>query len=418
MVRVKAGSLQLVTFVVVVIALLLASFILLMHIHKQLRIKTNHTIEAVELVNHGIETLLSQSNGIKGDTIEVNLYDKDYKSLKLYSEFWGSFEKSYAIAKIKNKTLSKLALVGAKTDKSSPSLYLKENNKPLVLVGQTTIKGNAFLPKRGFKSGNISGQSYYGEQYIYGNTLPSKDLPKLNKHLLNYLNKLKLGNIDHENINYININGSKIHKNSFKNRIQLAFSSSDIFLTDVTITGQIIIQSQTKITVDNSAKLQDVILIAPTIHIQQNVIGSFQAIATKRLNIGKNVNLQYPSALVLLQSYKKNEQYEPNMITVNDDSKISGQILVLGKTQPNNYDAQIKINPNAIVEGTIYCQQNLELRGSVYGSVYTDNFIIKEGGSVYQNHLYNAIIDNTDLTSEFVGLYLERNKKGVAKWLY
>ncbi len=39
------------------------------------------------------------------------------------------------------------------------ALYLKDNNKPLVLVGGTRIDGKAYLPKRGVKSGNIAGYS-------------------------------------------------------------------------------------------------------------------------------------------------------------------------------------------------------------------------------------------------------------------
>jgi cytoskeletal protein CcmA (bactofilin family) len=119
-----------------------------------------------------------------------------------------------------------------------------------------------------------------------------------------------------------------------------------------------------------------------------------------------------------LHDYFKEAQSNTGLISIEDQSKVSGQIIVLGKTQRDNHDAQIKVNANAIVEGTIYCEQNLELRGTVYGTVFTDNFIIKEGGSIFQNHLYNAIIDSGKLTSEFVGLHLDRAKKGIAKWLY
>lgn len=415
--KLKAGSLQLVTFVVVVIALLLASFVLLTYIHKQFSIKTNHTIEAVALVNNGIDELL-KNESFEKDTILLNINDEDYKSLKIYKSFWGTFEKVHSKAKIKNKTLSKIALVGGKVNKASTTLFLQDNNKPLVLVGQTTIKGNAFLPKRGVKSGNISGQSYFGEKYVFGNISLSKDFPKLDRNLIDYLEDFKTNNYDLQKIDFIDISSSKIHQNSFENALQLVYSASDIFLSDISITGNIIIKSQTNITVDSSAKLQDVILTAPKIEIKPNLSGRFQAIATELLNVGKNVSLQYPSALVLLHDYGKEEHSSISAVSIEDQSKVSGQILVLGKTQPDNYDAQIKISANAIVEGAIYCEQNLELRGTVYGSVYTDNFVIKEDGSVYQNHLYNAFIDSSKLDSEFIGLNLYKEKKGIAKWLY
>jgi hypothetical protein len=106
------------------------------------------------------------------------------------------------------------------------------------------------------------------------------------------------------------------------------------------------------------------------------------------------------------------------MIYVADHSVIKGNVLVLGKTEATNYDAQAKIMPNAIIKGVIYCEQNLELRGTVYGTVYTDNFIIKEKGSIYQNHLFNAKISSSELELEFVSLPINHSKKGIAKWLY
>ena len=58
---VKAGALQLVTFITVIIALLLAAFILLLHVHKQFRLKTDHTIESIRLSDKGLRQSDSQT---------------------------------------------------------------------------------------------------------------------------------------------------------------------------------------------------------------------------------------------------------------------------------------------------------------------------------------------------------------------
>jgi hypothetical protein len=68
----------------------------------------------------------------------------------------------------------------------------------------------------------------------------------------------------------------------------------------------------------------------------------------------------------------------------------------------------------------VYCTKNLELNGRVRGNVTTDGFIALENGSIYQNHLYNGIINSKDLAKSYAGLLLasrEQNKK-VIKWLY
>lgn len=417
--KLKAGSLQLVTFIVVVIALLLSSFIILIHIHKQFRIKTNHVIETVGLVDKGIGYIL-QNESIGKDTISLPLHDENYKSIKAHRSFWGTFEKVHSKARIKHTMLEKTALVGSKTDyENQPVLYLKDNNKPLVLVGNTQITGKAYLPKRGVKSGNISGTSYYGENYIYGNTVLSKSFPKIDQELLNHIKALNKGvAFSFEELEYIELNASKQHINSFENTLQLIYSDSEIVLSNISVTGHISIQSQTKISVDASAKLTDVILVAPIIEIRQHVKGTFQAFASESISVAEHVALEYPSALVLQGDYIKDESSNAKMIYVADHSTIKGNVLVLGRTLPNNYEAQAKIMPNAVVKGTIYCEQNLELRGTVYGTVYNNNFIIKEAGSIYQNHLYNAKINSSELESEFVSLPMEQSKKGITKWLY
>ena len=99
--KLKAGSLQLVTFIVVIIALLLSALILIIHIHKKFRIKTNHVIESIGLVDKGVNYAIYNDINNK-DTLSIDLNDESYKSLKLQKEFWGVYEKIYTEARIKS----------------------------------------------------------------------------------------------------------------------------------------------------------------------------------------------------------------------------------------------------------------------------------------------------------------------------
>ncbi|WP_299101947.1 hypothetical protein [uncultured Winogradskyella sp.] len=419
MIKLKAGSLQLVTFIVVIIALLLSSFIILIHVYKQFRIKTDHAIESVGLADRGISHLLQNESRVY-DTISIQLNTDDYKSVKVHKSYWGTFEKVISKAKIKSLEVEKIALVGAKRGKLNvTALMLVDNNKPMVLVGNTKIEGRALLPKRGVKPGNIAGVSYYNGNYIYGNSSTITSFPKIDMDFLSYLTAISTSSIFNNNsIEYINLNASKKHINSFRKPLKLIYNNSEIVLSEISIVGQIIIQSESKITVTETAKLTDIILIAPRIVVKNNVVGSFQAFASEHINIEKNVRLEYPSSLVLHNDNIEDEPKDANWIFIDDYSEIKGNVLALGKNTSTNYDSQIRVNPNAIIRGVVYCEQNLELRGTVFGTVYTDNFIIKEKGSIYQNHLYNARISSYELESEFVSFPLEKSTKGIAKWLY
>jgi len=93
-------------------------------------------------------------------------------------------------------------------------------------------------------------------------------------------------------------------------------------------------------------------------------------------------------------------------------------LLFLEHPKPNNYKPQIVIEENVTIIGEVYCEQNLEFKGNVLGTVFTNNFVAQQSGSIYQNHIYNAKILIDELPQEYIGLPLENSKKRVLKWLY
>lgn len=421
--KVRAGALQFTMFVVVVVALLLAAFIILVHTQKHFKIKTNFIKETISNANKGINYTL-QNQITKGDTLQINLKE-DYKTIKVYRDFWGIFEKVISTSKIKHNNFRKIALLGASQPKlERTALYVKDNNKPLVVVGNTRIKGLSYLPKQGVRTGNISGHSYYGNQLIYGTSTTSQsELPKISNEILNQIKTIQknIESINQEH--FIDLSKKRTYQNSFYNLLQVVYSNSEINLSEISLTGHILVQSKTKIIVEDRSKLKDVILIAPEIDIKNNVIGTFQAFATRQITVGNHCKLEYPTTLVLMEDLKNitffentNPQEKTPSIKINKYSQIKGIVAYLGAIK--NYKAQIFIDENAEVMGEVYCTQNLELLGRVYGSVFTSNFVANQSGSSYQNHLYNATISINDLPEEYVGLPFKNAKKKVTKWLY
>lgn len=423
--KLKGGALQLTLFIAVVIALLLAGFILLIHTHKRFNIQTDFIIQTAQNSSKGISQVLINRVPLN-DTINVGLEDEDYQSLRVYREFWGVFEKVTSTASIKKNTLKRVALIGGVQSKNNrTALYVQDNNKPLVLVGNTKIEGVVYLPERGVKSGSISGQSYYGAQLIYGPIRKAVGLPSLGKEIISQLTSVEAQVNKTEVEDFITLENEKTLSNSFLNKKQIIFSNSEIRLNNINIAGNIVIQSKIKIIVEASASLNDVILIAPEIEIGDSVKGVFQAIASKNIFVGKQVTMEYPSALVFSaeqteQSNNDLDTLNKNSIFIDDYSVIKGVVIYIStpKAQINNYNPQIEIKENATVIGEVYCSENLELKGRVYGSVFTNNFIAKQSGSVYQNHIYNGGIMVNNLPQEYIGLSFNDSKKGILKWLY
>ena len=297
--KLKAGALQFAMFIIVVIALLLSAFIILIHTYNTFKVQTNHTIETINNTDKGIFYAL-QNNLQLNDTILVDLQDEDYKTLKVHRSIWGVFEKVVSVSSIKNKSFKKTALIGAKQPKiNRTALYLEDHNKPLVLVGNTRIEGVAYIPKQGLRTGNISGHSYYGEHLIYGKNKFSNKLPGLNTSVLKSIEDIDKKLISINEDQFLDLKQRASYQNSFYEPLKVLYSPSDLKLIGVTLTGHIIIQSKTKIIVDASSKLKDVILIAPKIEIRNNVEGNFQVFATEEVIVGKHCKLNYPSAIIL-----------------------------------------------------------------------------------------------------------------------
>ena len=420
--KVKAGALQLTLFICVVIALLLFAFVILIHTHKRFNTMSDQTVAVVKNADEGIRYALS--NNLKlNDTINSNLESDIGELVKVHRGYWGLFEKVSAKSTIKTKRFNKIALVGDVQSKTNRTvLYVQDNNKPLVLVGNTRIQGDAYVSKQGVKTGNISGNSYYGERLIYGQTKTASNFPKLLPETILNIKKLQNTINTIESNQVLDISDRKPKKNSFLKPPKYVLSNTDIILSDISVIGNIIVQSKTRVVVDRSSNLRDIILIAPKIEIRNNVTGSFQGIATKEILVGKNCKLKYPSALIVNEiksaAINVSKALESNKITLGTNSEVNGVVVYLGQQKPNTAKTQVILEESSIVRGEVYCNQNLELKGVVNGTVFTANFMANQFGSIYQNHIYNGTINIDKLPLEYVGLSFNTKKKGVVKWLY
>lgn len=406
--KLNAGSLQLVTFIIVILALLLGSFLLLIHTHKQYSVKTGHIVSISKSVN----------NHLFSDSRSIDAYKND-DLIEVDSTYWGVFKMVKAEARFKNSKLSKIALVGSRADKDNTALYLADHNSPLVLVGNASIIGDASIPSRGIKTGNISGQSYYGNTFIEGKQLNSGALPLMPSELLHHLDELLTQKSEsHETHGSFKLRSGLRLSNSFQNKTKFYYSLTDVFLINLELRGRFIIQSKTKILVNANTQLEDVILIAPEIVVKSGFSGTIQAIASNHIKVEDNVELNYPSALVLKNDYELSSTSKDHQLLIEKNTSIKGTVLVLGRSHVKNYNVQLKTENDSRIEGEVYCSQNLELQGTVNGSVYTNNFIVRHNGTTYQNHLLNGKININNRTKQYVGISLNKGSKEIAKWMY
>ena len=415
--KLKAGALQYTIFISVLISLLVSAFISLTYLQNHFKDKVSMYKLAVQNANLGFAFALEQEI-VYNQEIHFELDQSINSKITIYKTLWGVFDLIKVNSQIKNESFQKLALIGGHNNLNT-ALYLENKNRPLVLVGKTIIRGNVSLPKSGVKRGNISGHAYHGAQLIYGNiNQSSAQLPNFSN--INYLKNIKENIYNNDSLEFIHINNDQRLVNSFNMPTKIYRQNTRIDLDYVQFTGNFIIESDTLIRVHKTAVLHDIILVAPKIEIDEDVQGNFQAIASQNITIGANSELSYPSAMILndKNSSQLGSKKNTNQIVINSNAEIKGIVCYLSDHLKNNYQAQIKIQENARITGEVYCDQNIELKGEVTGSVYTKGFIANQNGSVYQNHIYNGEILVEDLPKQYSGLLFDGLPKQVVKWLY
>ncbi|WP_299118253.1 hypothetical protein [uncultured Tenacibaculum sp.] len=410
--KIKAGALQYVLVISVIIAFILFAFISLIYLQQQLQIKNTFYKEAIENVQSAFNSI---DHSIDSKSLEKKYSENRHEKTTFSKEHWGIFDIVSISSVVKNESFQKIGLIGYQ-DNERDALYLKENNTPLVLVGNTTIKGNVSLPKKGTKRGNIAGISYYGNQLINGLQKKSKtSLPPIKN--INYIKSLFNRSYMNNSIENFELEENLKLTQSFNKPTIVHYTEENINLSNIELQGNIIIHSKNTITIDKTAILKDIILIASSIKILKNTTGNFQAFAQNNIIVEENCTMNYPTALILQQQGKTDEK---KLINIGKNATIKGALVYYNDFNKKdiNFNPQVYISENSTIIGELYCNQNLELLGNVHGTVCTNNFITKQYGSVYINHLYNGIINSYKLPKQYCGLFIGDKSLKVAKWLY
>jgi len=408
--KTKASALQIVVVVAVIILLLLFAFISLLSLQQRLKAKNNNFKEAVYTTQEVFD-YLSQIKNAQAQKDSLAFFSTNNKKVTLAKKQWGLFDLLTVRTQIKKEVFQKTGLLGG-SNSNRKALYLQNNNNSLIIVGGTKITGDVLLPKFGVNSGNIAGVSYSGNQFIYGEIGQSEaQIPKISN-----IESVKvfLSNYEKDTLSFLDIEQGTFKTQFFASKTVIHRRNGAVELRGAILKGNIIIESDTLIRVYPSSKLEDVILIAPKIEILKGVHGSFQAFASQSIVVKEHCQLAYPTSLIV---FEKKDNIKNKHISILASSHVKGVVGYISDKEQANYKPQVFLDTNVVVFGEVYCQGNLELKGTVNGSVYTNSFIANQSGGVYINHIYNGVINSEKLPEQFSGLFFKENRKTVVKWI-
>lgn len=419
----KGGALLMVIAISLLLTMLLSSLILYSFYTK---IEEDFSLKKIQMVNNAnsaIQLLLSNYESFPFDqSSDIDLYGNKNDSVEITKKLFGLFEIGIARAHFRNLEYKKVAMVASDFSPLilKAALYLSDISKPLSVCGVTKLIGDCYLPTSGVKRAYIEGQSFVGSEMVNGKILKSENtLPKLNdsamSRIANYLSQNFSPGENDSLLSWSDVEQQDSVFNSFSNRTVIITSSFPVTLQNKFLGGNIILISKDSIAVKRDAVLNDIILCAPKIKFEQDFTGSLQAFASDLIIIGRECHFIYPSACGVMSS-------DPNrrmLIEIDSSSLIEGVVFCYQSMVTLNSTSTISLATKAAIYGQIYSSGSVDLKGSVYGNVICNKFILRTSSSVYENHLLNAEIDANKLSQGFSFPLLLKDSKAnkIVQWL-
>jgi hypothetical protein len=416
----KAGSL-IYSLIVSIIIALLCGFIIY---YKYL---TDTIIQRAILFHHAIQENYSAINYLI--SIDEQIISQQYSSLNngdistFISKYdWGAYSNIEALTICKKDTIRTNAITGKKPLYNLPALYMPDNELPISMAGNSLIDGDAYISKAGFKRAYIEGKQFVGERFLTGQLYKSKlflpEPTRFHKQLVfNYLDSINLIN------GALVINDAILSDslfNSFSNPEEILFLTKTSTLIDGYIKGNFILKSNHEIIVSSSAKIEDVIIYAKTIKIEEDFSGNAQFFASDTLILNNNITLNYPSFLGLYRTKKSPDNI---LLYIGEDNLVYGGVLSLNLSNKRNQHSFLTIGSNTIIKGITYTDDLGDFKKcDFYGPVFCNKFYLKTPSSVYENHLLDVQIKLNRLSKSFVypnvtNEFFLTNEE-VLKWIY
>ncbi len=378
----KAGALSYAISIVLLLSLISSSFIF---IHLSSRKMTTLSLVKEHLT---INNLLAFQIGINHNKNFIISSTGDTTELK--KTRWGLFHVLNVKTYSNGQYVEKSALISNMYKMPNDVLYLNDFRQAIRISGKTSIQGNITIPEKGLERGTIFGKDLEQIDYHQGNVKTSTGhIPKLNQEYEQIDITKDLDFVLEENIP---TNDSIF---PFHQKTTLVIKHQPIKI-DLNLSGNIIIKSFDSIFISKKSSLKNIILVAPIVHFEKGFRGNVQVFASKRITCEDSVHLLYPSILVLNEENENDEINQNHQVNLGINTKILGGVLLSMNTPHYRNPVSLKMN-ESIVYGFIYNQGNSQLKGKIYGAIFSNMVFVKDQFSIIYNGLLDTQIIGKDL---------------------
>jgi hypothetical protein len=413
-----SGGALLYTLLIVLLLSIITLALLTLTSYQQTIFNTDRiNVDLNRHISQGLE-ILQSGQPEKYDYRQVIAIGSEGDTLVLQRKKWGVYDcitaSAYHLTNLQPIKRNKIALCGYPSDSIGKSaLFLADYGQPLTLTGNCSIKGNVYVPARGIVPGYIATIGFNGNELYNGYKKNStRYLPFPQVELLDF------------HTSYTQTNGAPPLR-SVPKQLSVSFEENPVLIESkildlrfTELTGNIVLKADSIIQIGEHSKLQDILLFAPVIQIEDGFNGCLQAFSTKRVSLGKNVNLNYPSTLTCCRQANAVSS-TPEGIFIGEHCNVAGLLLTWNNFQYSQGRPEINIGKSTLIRGRIFSDGSVNLKGNVWGNITTISFNLKTPSAIYENFLMDATIDVTKLPEAQIAtiLWPVSNKTEIVKWL-
>lgn len=412
------GSTLLYTLLIALLISALLSSYVIVNVYSQHRMnRFYHEELAADNLRSGTEQWLSESFrwGVGDEQI---LFDTDVDRFEVRTEAWGLLGLLHGTGIHSNSHQSRSCLIGEEIPKVRQySLYLSNQRQPLVLVGNTRLSGQLYLPPSGLRTGFIGRRGFERAQIHEGTVRTSEsDLPQLSisssqsQSIRSILEEIKGSAQDDLAFGLV----GETAQPAWTDPAYQLVSPSSLVIDNSQLIGKCRIISSGTITVKASAKLDNCLLYARHIEIESGFRGRLQGFALESIQVGKGAELSYPSVLMLCRAEA------PASMIIEEGATIEGAVIVdhaWFQAKPDRAD-EFRLAAGSHIRGLVYCDQGIEVQGRVDGQLVAKSFVLRTAGGIYRNHLIDASVALQDVSTRYLApLVYGQKQQAVLEWL-
>ena len=389
----KGNALLLALFVVVIISLITLFIITLSDISNKAEAKVIRNIEMQNFAENALELSYNTNNNT------FNFFDNEIIA-NISDKLFGVYLLKEITVKHSNLNKSFHAISGYQPDTLS-AIQLANSRYGVTIGKHVQIVGNCYFPSKNMaiNSKNIKGQVFFTNQ----------NFPQPQNSTVSAIQQSFQIQPNDSVLLLSNISANEYLFNSFTNKtLKIICNQKNI---KHYINGNVMLISTDTIFISSNSKLNNVIIYAPKIIVEENTYGKMQLFAEHGLEIKNNVTLKFPSAAVLLNSNNNGE------LNIGKYSNINGAVILIKQNNMNNKHLTLQIS-NSTVNGLVYSNDYLKIDSAdITGMCIAREIYYKDLFSMSINKINNVTIQKANKKLSFPVIIPFNNKHQTINWL-